>query len=219
MNLSEKIRALREARGLTLQDIGDVWGISRSSVAGWEAGTTKPGIDKLPGLARVLGVNVDFLLNDRSPMVEALMQMNDHAKRDLAGKLPLISYVQAGAWSEIVDNFQPGDAEDWIPCPFNHGPNAFILRVSGFSMYNPGGEKSYAPGEYIAVDPRVEPQNRKMVVAKVDGEEVATFKQLIIDPSGEMMLQALNPSHTPRVMPMPEGSRIIGVVIGKWIPE
>jgi len=65
MNLGEKIRNLREARGLTLQDIGDLWEISRSSVAGWEAGSSNPSIDKLPKLARALGVTVDQLLSDR----------------------------------------------------------------------------------------------------------------------------------------------------------
>lgn len=135
------------------------------------------------------------------------------------GMLPLISDVQAGSWNEIVDNFQPGDAEDWIPCPFKHGPNAFILRVAGLSMYNPGGDKSYAPGDFIAVDPQVEPLNRRMVVAKIDHEERATFKQLIIEPDGTCLLQALNPSWPNRIMPMPEGSRIVGVVIGKWTPE
>lgn len=136
-----------------------------------------------------------------------------------AGRLPLISWIQAGEWGEIVDNFQPGDAEDWIPCPFSHGPNAFILRVAGFSMYNPGGDKSYSPGEFIAVDPRIEPQNKKMVVAKIDEEETATFKQLLIDEDGTYLLQALNPAWPTRIMPMPPGSRIVGVVIGKWVPE
>lgn len=135
------------------------------------------------------------------------------------GKLPLISDIQAGNWSEVVDNFHPSDAEEWIACPFNHGPNSFVLRVVGYSMYNPGGDKSYSPGEYIAVDPSREPQNKSMVVARVDHEDKATFKQILIDGEGPSMLQALNPSHTPRLMSLPPGSRIVGVVIGKWVPE
>lgn len=219
MKLSEKIRALREARGLTLQDIADLWGISRSSVAGWESGASNPGIDKLPSLARALGVSVDFMLSDRGLLMDVLTEISQKDEIDRKGKLPLISYVQAGNWSSIVDNFQPGDAEDWIPCPFNVGPNAFILQVSGESMYNPGGEKSFAPGDFIAVDPQVEPQNRRLVVAKIDDEDRATFKQLIIEPDGTHLLQALNPSWPNRIMPMPPGSRIVGVVIGKWTPE
>lgn len=135
------------------------------------------------------------------------------------GRLPLISWVQAGEWSETVDNFHPGDAEEWIPCPFTHGPNAFILRVVGHSNHNPGGDKSFAPGDYIAVDPRIEPQNKKMVVVRMDGEDTATFKQLLIEADGTYLLQALNPSWPKRIMPMPPGSRIVGVVIGKWVPE
>ena len=86
-------------------------------------------------------------------------------------------------------------------------------------MYNPGGDKSYAPGEYIAVDPEKEALNRSMVVARIDHEERATFKQLLIDSEGNTMLNALNPSHVPKLMSMPEGSRIVGVVLGKWVPE
>jgi SOS-response transcriptional repressor LexA len=225
MHIGEKIRSLRERRGLTLQDVGDAFSISRSSVAGWESGDSKPGIDRLPTLARLLGVSVDELLSERPITVFISHSSSDHMNwGDIIdprkeGKLPLISDVQAGSWSDIVDNFQPGDAEDWIPCPFNHGPNAFVLRVAGQSMFNPGGEKSYAPGEFIAVDPALEPMNRRMVVARIDHEERATFKQLIIEPDGTQLLQALNPSWPNRIMPLPEGSTIVGVVIGKWTPE
>ena len=48
--------------------------------------------------------------------------------------LPLISFVQAGGWCAVVDNLQPGDAEDWVPYPGRIGPHAFALRVNGPSM-------------------------------------------------------------------------------------
>ncbi|AIY40159.1 hypothetical protein LT85_1001 [Collimonas arenae] len=69
------------------------------------------------------------------------------------------------------------------------------------------------------MDPKKEAINKSMVVVRIDHEEKATFKQLLIDSEGTMMLQALNPSHVPRIMTIPEGSRIVGVVIGKWVPE
>src|SRR5579871_4503194 len=34
--------------------------------------------------------------------------------RDLRNEVPLISWVQAGDWRNMVDNFQPGDAERWV---------------------------------------------------------------------------------------------------------
>ncbi|MGI4846832.1 MAG: LexA family protein [Janthinobacterium lividum] len=219
MNIGQKIKYLRESNGITLQEIGDLWGISRSSVAGWEAGAAKPGIDKLPALARKLGTTVDELLNDR--LISGTFKPEPHnaVAVPTRGMLPVISYVQAGQWSEIANNFDPGEAEEWLPCPFNHGPNSFVLRVAGLSMYNPSGDKSYSPGEYIVVDPNVEPSNKKMVVVRLDHEDKATFKQIIIGHDGTIMLQALNPSYSPRLMEMPPESVIAGVVIGKFVPE
>lgn len=235
MSMGKRIREKRTAIGLTQKQVADYFGIKPPSVSEWESGGSKPDSAKLASLAQLLKTSVRYLLTGsdtheysqldrrardykRAEESEFLSDANIEEAR-IKGKLPLISEVQAGQWSEIVDNFHPNDAEDWIPCPFSHGPNAFILRVSGYSMYNPGGEKSYAPGEFIAVDPSGEPLNKRMVVARVDHEEKATFKQLLVDSEGTMMLQALNPSHSPRIMPLPEGSSIVGVVIGKWTPE
>lgn len=222
MKIGDIIKSKRKSLGLTQAQVADYFGISSVSVSEWERGLGKPDQDKLSGLARLLDTTVDHLITGRGEFKGVNQDRAPYGNAEdviTKGKLPLISWVQAGAWADIVDNFAPGDAEEWIPCPFTHGPAAFILRVVGLSMYNPGGDKSYAPGEYIAVDPNGEIQNKKMVVVRVDHEEKATFKQLIIDPEGTMMLQALNPSHVPRIMMLPEGSRIAGVVIGKWVPE
>lgn len=53
--------------------------------------------------------------------------------------LPLISFVQAGGWCAVVDNLQPGDAEDWVPYPGRIGPHAFALRVNGPTFFGWGG--------------------------------------------------------------------------------
>lgn len=220
MKIGSKIREIRLQKGMTLAEVENRANIANGNLSRIERGVQWLTEQKFTDLAGALGVTVaDFFGGGQHGIhvyTSADQNVTDVVTR---GKLPLISSVQAGEWSDIVDQFQVGDAEDWIPCPFNHGPNAFILRVEGYSMYNPGGDKSYAPGEFIAVDPGVEPQNKKMVVVRIDNEEKATFKQLLMDADGEMVLQALNPSHAPRFMTMPEGSRIVGVVIGKWMPE
>lgn len=245
MHIGQRIRERRKALGLSQAVLGEYFDISSVSVSEWERQISKPEQDKLPKLARLLKTTVASLLDtterptvvttepqvlyqdlpDARPMsvrekgAAYQPQQKDNPPFGNLRRLPLISEVQAGGWKDIVDNFQPGDAEDWIPCPFSCGPNSFILKVSGYSMYNPNGDKSYSPGEFIAVDPSREPQNKQMVVARIDHEERATFKQLLIDSEGTMLLQALNPTHSPRIMSLPEGSSIVGVVIGKWTPE
>jgi SOS-response transcriptional repressor LexA len=58
-----------------------------------------------------------------------------------------------------------------------------------------------------------------MVVVRIDREERATLKQLLMDEGGTRLLRVLNPNWPNRVSPMPENGRIVGVVIGKWVPE
>lgn len=118
-----------------------------------------------------------------------------------------------------MENFKYEDAEDWIAVPFEHSNQAFCIKVDGESNYNPSGEKSYRPGDYITVDPHREPINRSMVVVRLGHEERATLKQLLMDSDGGKMLQSLNPNWPNRQIVMPDGSEIIGVVIGKWVPE
>lgn len=62
MSLGERIRALRLERKLTLQQVADVFGITRASVAGWERGDSRPDQDKLSRLAKKLGTTVEYLL-------------------------------------------------------------------------------------------------------------------------------------------------------------
>lgn len=71
MQLSEKIRIIRKARGITAQEeLGDRLslvskdGISRQSVSDWENGKTEPKLDNVRDLARVLDVSFDALLDD-----------------------------------------------------------------------------------------------------------------------------------------------------------
>ncbi|WP_232036135.1 LexA family protein [Burkholderia stabilis] len=238
-DIGAKIAKAREEAGLSQSDLARELGISPQAVQKWESGG-KPRPNRLSQIAAILGTSVRNLIRN-TPYEEAfavdlpidevaLTEAKARAKAErretrqiekaaYVGKLPLISWVQAGDWSEIVDNFHPGDAEDWILCPFNHGPSAFILRVVGESMYDPSGPKSYAPGDYIAVDPSREAVNRSMVVVRLLDDEKATFKQLIVDPDGTKMLKALNPNWPKPFIEINGNAKIVGTVIGKWVPE
>jgi len=257
-HIGTRIRELRKAKGMTLQQLGDVFGISRASVSEWESGRSKPDAGKLLRLGEVLDATVEFLLNGTEPPFrlaggakraadvaymarhpETLKGLIDNAAELLSkpakqspnivdnsesnitewpvGKLPLISWVQAGDWSEIVDNFQPGDAEEWIACPFPSGRHGFVLRVVGDSMYNPGGDLSFREGDFISVNPDWEAKHRSLVIARHNGEK-ATFKQLLIDENDGPMLFALNPNWPKRYIPLDKHTEIIGVVTGQWRP-
>lgn len=132
---------------------------------------------------------------------------------DIKGKVPLISYVQAGKWSEIIE-FMPEDAIDWFPCPVCHSNKTFALRVRGESMYNPHSYPSFRNGDLIFVDPEKQPVNGSFVVVRLEDENEATFKKLIID-GDKNYLSALNPAWPEPIIRLSSNATICGVVIFK----
>lgn len=137
---------------------------------------------------------------------------------DRKGLVPLISWIQAGAWSTVEDPFASGDAEDWLPCPVRHGKRTYALRVRGESMKNPDGRPSYDNGDIIYVDPDQEGLSGHRIITRLDDGLEATFKQLV-EEDGKRLLKALNPDWTPRYLELNVDATYCGKVIGKWVPE
>lgn len=61
--IAEQIYALRKAKGLTQNELGERVGVSFQAVSKWERGETLPDITVLPDLARVLETSVDNILS------------------------------------------------------------------------------------------------------------------------------------------------------------
>lgn len=169
--------------------------------------SNSPRIDNVNKLAKALGIDAAALLAGK---LLAELDANVTAGPDIKGRVPRISWVQAGTLCEAIDLFEPGYAEEWLDCPFPHSPRAFCLEVRGMSMF-----PDYRPGELILVDPGVEPaHNDDIVVRTPDGQ--ATFKRLQVTEDGTHLL-ALNPDFPSRVIHVPEGTEICGVVTGSWM--
>lgn len=131
---------------------------------------------------------------------------------EVKGMLPLISWVKAGEFCDVIDNFQPGDAEAWFPCPVTHGPNAYILRVNGESM-----SPEYRDGELIFIDQRGHYNHGDDVIVRT-ADNKATFKRLQVTEEGTFLL-ALNPGWPDRIIKIPPESQICGKVIFQGRPR
>ncbi len=62
MTLGEKIWRLREARGLSQEELAEALGVSRQTVSNWENDRATPDAIKLGLLCKTLGVSADELL-------------------------------------------------------------------------------------------------------------------------------------------------------------
>lgn len=61
------VQTARKAAGYTQQRLAEKLGVSRSAVAMWETGGTRPRSDRLLRLAEILGCTADELLGREPP--------------------------------------------------------------------------------------------------------------------------------------------------------
>lgn len=166
-----------------------------------------PRTENVLKMAKALGIDGAALLGGR---LEPMEETNITDGPSIKGRVPRISWVQAGALCEAIDMFEPGYAEEWLDCPFPHHSSSFCLEVRGMSMH-----PDYRPGEFILVDPSLEALHGDDIVVRTpDGQ--ATFKRLHATEDGTYLM-ALNPDYPQRVIDLPEGTTICGVVTGSWM--
>lgn len=140
---------------------------------------------------------------------------NVSAARAFVGEVPVISWVQAGAWQDIADTIGPDDVERYLPIFRGHSSYTYALKVRGDSMTASHG-KSYPEGCYVIVDPaKCSPVNGDRIIAMVRGAKEATFK-VYKEEDGRRWLAPLNKDiHDP----IKEPFEVLGTVIGKWEDE
>lgn len=62
LRFGEKLRALREARGLSQRDLAMLIGKAQDSISYWERSGAAPSGDKLAEICRIFGVSADYLV-------------------------------------------------------------------------------------------------------------------------------------------------------------
>lgn len=62
--MDKKIKDLRIKLGMNQEQFAEIFNVTQGTVSQWETGLTKPRIDLLPKIARLLGCTVDELLKE-----------------------------------------------------------------------------------------------------------------------------------------------------------
>lgn len=111
--LGDRLRRLRLAQHMTLQQVADVFGIHRGSVSSWETDHTRPDIRKLEKLAEVLRVSQEYLLSGLIDPKEPKRTMRVYDLRAYERKrvVQLASSDLAAKIHKIVHAYDLSDAE------------------------------------------------------------------------------------------------------------
>lgn len=70
-NIGATILRLRKEKGITQEKLADMIGVSAGAVSKWETGNSKPDIDLLAPLARVLNTSLNQLLSFKDDLLES----------------------------------------------------------------------------------------------------------------------------------------------------
>lgn len=189
--------------------------VTAKAASKWLNGESMPGAAKMKAISDGLGVRLEWLQYGVGPMTTQISVLNGDSNvapaPKMEGYVPVISWVQAGAWTEVCNvDFM---SEEIVPRPPACSDSTFALRVKGQSM-----APRYEPGLIIYVDPEVVPFDGDDVVAMLTDDNEATFKQYVEEPGGKKMLKARNPGWPEPWVPINGNCQIIGVVIATmWL--
>ncbi|MDM1274041.1 LexA family protein [Acinetobacter indicus] len=203
--IGSRIKKLRKENKLTQGRLGNLVGVSDVTIGYWEKDVNEPKYESLEALAQVLGTSIEYLKYGHNEKSESVRDF-----RPITRMLPVLSYVQAGNWTN-VRSIEPHEIEKWLPAPPNAGKNSFYMIVQGTS-----NAPHFKDGDFICIDPDIDlsfVQTGEMIVAVCNDE--ATFKALVREPNN-MYLQALNPNFQPNIIPLNENCVYKGKYVGKF---
>lgn len=171
MNLSERLKEAMRISGKNQSQIASETGLSTSAVSQWMTGAVKTLKGETAAkIEAATGVCATWLVNETGPK---LLGERSNVRPVVMGerRIPLISYVQAGHWTDVTDSYQPGAGDEYLLTDRDVSASTFALEIKGDSML-----PEFKEGDRVIIDPNVAPQPGDFVVAK-NGEGEATFKK------------------------------------------
>ncbi len=161
--IGNRIRMLREKLGIGQRELARNLNMHQATLSKIERGEMDIISPYLSVLAKGLKVTEAQL---------AGMELNIEPVR-LEGRLvPVLDYIQAGAFAGVAPYFRDEEMTEFVPTTESYSPDTFALRIRGESML-----PEFKEGDIVVIDPSIAPRPGDFVVGKdgVTGE--ATFKR------------------------------------------
>lgn len=204
MDIGKLINKRRTELKLTLEEVGNAVGVSKSTVKKWEDGfISNMRRDKISELARILKLNpVSLITGEESEQSLGNIQV---LPNDNVYMIPVFESVSAGfgayACSDVTEYFpmyieNPADAADML-----------CIKVKGDSMY-----PKIEEGDIVAVRKQSSVDSGSLAVMLIDGEE-GVVKKVNYGPDW-IELISINPMYPPRRFEGAEVQRlqVVGLV-------
>lgn len=180
MSFSDKIKTLRKERGMTLEQVGDLVGVGKSTVRKWESGQiANMRRDKIAKLAHALNVSPSYLMGwDENAIAIEKMDISH---------IPIIGDTAAG--QPIIAN---REYDEYIDIPNDGKRFDAALRVTGDSM-----EPNYHISDLALIRYQEDVEDGQIAVVCLDDE--VTLKRIYHVPHG-LILASDNKKYPPHTV-------------------
>ena len=125
MNAGNRLKQLREEKGLSQSEVAKIIGVGRTTYLKWENGENQP-TRKLDQLSKFFGVSIDYLLGKSD--VKNIKSKNLHSR---GIRIPVLGRVVAGIPIESVEEIL--DYEEITP-EFGATGKFFSVKIRGHSI-------------------------------------------------------------------------------------
>ncbi len=193
------IKSRRKELNLTLEQVGDLVGVGKSTVRKWETGDIENmKRDKIVKLAKALRVSPSYIMGieEEQPQLETLP----------VKKIPVVSKISAGLPIYSEENLI--DYIYFATNKLNSNKEEFGLKVSGDSM-----DKIFQDGDIVVVEKDSIVENGQLGVVMINGYN-ATVKRIRYNGDQVILIpESNNTNHYPQVYGKDDEVKIIGRVV------
>lgn len=193
-----RIRQLRESKGLTMRDVAKLLNMPYTTYVNYEKGVREPNSETLILLADFFGTSIDFMLG--KPSLPA-------PSTPSAVVIPVLGDVAAGVPMLAVENII---GYEEVPAEMAKDCELFGLRIRGSSM-----EPRIREGDVVIVRKQDTADSGDTAVVLVNGDS-ATVKRIKKEPGGIALIPN-NPAFEVKYYSAAEIANLPVTIVGKVI--
>lgn len=186
MEMGKKIHELRMQKGMTLEELGNIVGVGKSTVRKWENGIiANMKRDKILKVSVALGVSPAYLMGWQESTDEEIISLNNVHPIELK-RFPMLGDIACG-----VPKYTNEGRESYVMAGTNINAD-FCLRASGDSMVG----ARILDGDIVFIRKQDMVENGEIAAVVVNNDSEATLKRLYYYPDkGVLILKPENPAY------------------------
>lgn len=164
-----RLKALRQSKGLTGVELGEILNVSNKTISTWENNTREPNQEMTTTIAEYFNVSTDYLLG-RDPIPNELKAEINYAIPLTGGvRIPVLGSIVAG-----IPNTAVADYDEWIEISQSLAMRGeyFALRIKGDSM-----EPTLFDSDIVVIRQQPDVEDGEIAAVSIAGNE-ATIKRI-----------------------------------------